>query len=97
MNFWLTVLGMLVVTFGSRLAGMFLTKPLPAFWNRFVRFVPIAVFTALITPSLEGTRGEGLPRLLAAIFCGFLAWRTKQLWIGLFVGMLGFWLLRELF
>ena len=96
MNFWLTVLGMLVVTFGSRLAGMLLSTPLPPFWTRFVRFVPIAVFTALIIPSLEGTNNQGLPRLLGAILCGFLAWRTKQLWIGLFAGMLGFWVLRSL-
>lgn len=96
MNFWLTVLGMVVVTFGSRLAGMLMKSQLPPFWARFVRFVPIAVFTALIIPSLEGTQGEGLPRVLGAIFCGLLAWRTKQLWIGLFAGMLGFWVLRSL-
>jgi branched-subunit amino acid transport protein len=96
MNFWLTVLGMLVVTYGSRLAGMLLTSPLPPFWTRFVRFVPIAVFTALIIPNLEGTQGEGLPRILGAALCGFLAWRTKQLWIGLFAGMLSFWLLRAI-
>jgi branched-subunit amino acid transport protein len=26
--------------------------------------------------------------------CGVLAWRTKQLWVGLFVGMVAFWGLR---
>ncbi len=87
---------MLVVTFGSRLIGMMLTAPLPPFWARFVRFVPIAVFAALIAPNLEGTRGEGLERLLAAVLSGFLAWRTKQLWIGLLAGMLAFWGLRIL-
>jgi branched-subunit amino acid transport protein len=95
MNFWLTVLGMLVVTFGSRLAGMMLTKELPPFWARFVRFVPVAVFTALIVPNLAGERGEWLPRVLGAVLCGVLAWRTKQLWVGLFVGMVAFWGLRS--
>jgi branched-subunit amino acid transport protein len=94
MNFWWTVLGMLVVTFGSRLAGVLLTAPLPPFWLRFVRFVPIAVFAALIAPNLEGTRGEGLERFIAAALSGVLAWRTKQLWIALFAGMLAFWGLR---
>jgi branched-subunit amino acid transport protein len=73
---------------------MTLTAQLPPFWLRFVRFVPIAVFAALITPNLEGTRGEGLERFVAAALCGVLAWRTKQLWIGLFAGMLAFWGLR---
>jgi branched-subunit amino acid transport protein len=86
-SFELVVLGMVAVTFGSRLLGLFLTVPLPPFWLRFIRFVPIAVFAALVTPSLEGSRGEGVER-------GVLAWRTKQLWIGLFAGMAAFWLLR---
>ena len=52
MTFWLTVGGMLVVTFGSRYAGLALRTE-PAFWVRFLHFVPIAVFAALVTPSLE--------------------------------------------
>jgi branched-subunit amino acid transport protein len=93
-SFELVVLGMVAVTFGSRLLGLFLTVPLPPFWLRFIRFVPIAVFAALVTPSLEGSRGEGVERVIAAVICGVLAWRTKQLWIGLFAGMAAFWLLR---
>jgi branched-subunit amino acid transport protein len=96
-NFYLVLLGMVAVTFGSRLLGLFLTAPLPPFWLRFIRFVPIAVFAALVTPSLEGSRGEGLERVIAAAICGVLAWRTKQLWIGLFAGMVTFWALRSLF
>lgn len=94
MNFWLILVGMVAVTFGSRLAGLLVTKPLPPFWVRFMRFVPVAVFAALVTPNLEGARGEGLERVAAAVICGALAWRTKQLWIGLFAGMLVFWALR---
>jgi branched-subunit amino acid transport protein len=96
-NFELILLGMVAVTFGSRLLGLFLTVPLPPFWLRFIRFVPIAVFAALVTPSLEGSRGEGVERVIAAVICGVLAWRTKQLWIGLFAGMAAFWLLRTIF
>jgi branched-subunit amino acid transport protein len=93
-NFELILLGMVAVTFGSRLLGLFLTAPLPPFWSRFIRFVPVAVFAALVTPNLEGSRGEGVERAIAAVICGVLAWRTKQLWIGLFAGMAAFWLLR---
>ena len=96
-NFWLVVAGMVVVTFGSRLLGLFITAPLPPFWLRFMRFVPIAVFAALVTPNIAGGSGEGTLRLIAAGLCGALAWRTKQLWIGLFAGMTAFWLLRTFF
>jgi branched-subunit amino acid transport protein len=96
-NFWLVLTGMVAVTFGSRLVGLFITRPLPPFWVRFMRFVPIAVFAALVTPNLEGGSGEGGVRVLAAAICGVLAWRTKQLWIGLFAGMAAFWILRAVF
>jgi len=96
-NFWLVVAGMVFVTFGSRLLGLVITAPLPPFWLRFMRFVPIAVFAALVTPNISGASGEGILRLFAAAICGLLAWRTKQLWIGLFAGMVAFWFLRSIF
>ena len=49
MTFWATVAGMLAVTFGSRYAGLALRTELPAFWVRFLHFVPIAVFASLVT------------------------------------------------
>ena len=58
MTFWLALAGMVAVTFGSRYAGLALRIELPAFWVRFLHFVPIAVFAALVTPSLEGDLGE---------------------------------------
>ena len=58
MSFWLTVAGMVAVTFGSRYAGLALRTELPDFWVRFLHFVPIAVFASLVTPYLEGDRGE---------------------------------------
>ena len=47
---------------GSRAA-----HELPAFWVRFLHFVPIAVFAALVTPSLEGGLGEGEIRFVGAV------------------------------
>lgn len=94
MTFWLVVGGMLAVTFGSRYAGFALRAELPAFWVRFLHFVPIAVFAALVTPSLEGARDEWGIRLVAAGLAALAAWRTKQLWVAIAVGMLAFWLLR---
>jgi branched-subunit amino acid transport protein len=94
MTFWLTVAGMLGVTFGSRFAGLALHRELPDFWVRFLHFVPIAVFAALVTPALEGGFGEGEIRLAAAIAAALVAWRTANLGLAIAVGMLAFWLLR---
>jgi branched-subunit amino acid transport protein len=87
---------MVAVTFGSRLAGLTLHRELPPFWLRFLHFVPIAVFAALVTPSLAGSRGEGGIRLAAAALAAFAAWRTRQLAVAIAVGMAAFWLLRLL-
>ncbi len=94
MSFWLTLTGMAVVTFGSRFAGLALRVELPAFWIRFLHFVPIAVFAALVSPSIEGPRGEWPIRVTAAVLAAVAAWRTRQLWVAIAVGMAAFWLLR---
>jgi branched-subunit amino acid transport protein len=93
-SFWLTVGGMVAVTFGSRYAGLALRADLPDFWVRFLNFVPIAVFASLVTPSLEGNRSEWGIRVAAAAVAAFAAWRTRQLWVAMTVGMGVFWLLR---
>jgi branched-subunit amino acid transport protein len=94
MTFWLAVAGMFAVTFGSRYAGLALRTELPDFWVRFLHFVPIAVFAALVTPSVEGGMGEGEIRLVAAGVAAVAAWRTRNLALAIAVGMLVFWLLR---
>ena len=96
MSFWLTCLGMLTVTFGSRLAGLLVRMRLPPFWLRFLHFVPIAVFAALVTPSVEGPRGEGGIRVAAAALAGVVAWRTRHLAATIAAGLAAFWLLRLL-
>lgn len=94
MTFWLTLTGMVAVTFGSRYAGIALRAELPDFWVRFLHFVPVAVFAALVTPSLEGHRNEWAIRIAAAALAAAAAWRTRQLWVAIAVGMAVFWLLR---
>jgi branched-subunit amino acid transport protein len=93
-TFWLTLAGMVAVTFGSRYAGLAVGPDLPDFWVRFLHFVPIAVFAALVTPSLEGPRSEWGIRVAAAGLAAIAAWRTRQLWVAIAVGMATFWLLR---
>ena len=94
MTFWITLAGMVAVTFGSRYAGLALRTELPAFWVRFLHFVPIAVFAALVTPSIEGGLGEGEIRFVGAVVTALAAWRTKSLGVSIAAGMVAFWLLR---
>lgn len=94
MTFWLTLAAMVAVTFGSRYAGLVRRTELPEFWVRFLHFVPIAVFASLVTPYLEGTLGEWGIRVTAATAAVVVAWRTRQLWLAIAVGMVMFWLLR---
>lgn len=94
MSFWPTLGGMLAVTFLSRYAGLALRRELPAFWVRFLHFVPVGVFAALVTPALAGDRGEGGIRLVAAGLAAAVAWRTRQLGFAIAAGMIAFWLLR---
>lgn len=94
MSFWLTVAGMVAVTFGSRYAGLVRRTELSDFWVRFLHFVPIAVFASLVTPYLSGGRGEAGIRVAAAVVAALAAWRWRQLWVAIAVGMAVFWLLR---
>ncbi|HEX7022672.1 MAG TPA: AzlD domain-containing protein [Trueperaceae bacterium] len=97
MNATLAVLLMAVVTYGPRLLGFALSgRDISPFWLRFLEFVPIAVFSALIVPALPGGQGELNVRLVAAALAGLVMWRVRNLWLGIAVGMAAFWLFRAL-
>jgi branched-subunit amino acid transport protein len=57
-TFWIALAGMVAVTFGSRYAVLALRAELPGFWVRFLHLVPISVFAALVTPSLEAASAK---------------------------------------
>lgn len=95
MSVTLTIILMALVTYGPRLAGFALSgRRVSGFWLRFLRFVPVSVFAALIVPALPGDSGEAGIRLIAAALAALALWRVKQLWLGIAVGMGVFWLLR---
>jgi branched-subunit amino acid transport protein len=94
MSFWPTLAGMVAVTFGSRYAGLVLRREPPAFWGRFLHFVPIAVFAALVTPYVQGEQGEGEIRLAAVALAAAVAWRWSSFALAIVVGLATFWLLR---
>ncbi|MBU8899842.1 AzlD domain-containing protein [Corallococcus sp. H22C18031201] len=94
MNVLPIILGMAAVTYAPRLAGLWLRVEVPPFWQRFLRFVPIAAFSALVVPALPGERGEAGVRLFAALLAAVATWRFRKLWLGILVGMAAYWLLR---
>ena len=82
-----------LVTYATRLVGLQLgERTLPPALDRFLAYVPIAVFATLIAPGLADGSGALTSRLVgAAVAAGALLWLGK-LWVGLAAGMVGFWL-----
>ena len=87
-------------TFLLRFAGIGLLgkRPLPQWLARPLRYVPAAVFAALVVPTVVlGGPDPGLVagnmRLPAAIAAAVTAWRTRSVLLTLVVGMGTLWLL----
>lgn len=100
---WLAILGMGLITFGLRLSFLALSGRLaaPDWLTRALRFVPVAVLTALVVPAIiyrEGVLSLSLSneRLIAGLLAAIVAWRTRSVLATLVVGMGGVWLLQAL-
>jgi branched-subunit amino acid transport protein len=101
MNEVLLLFGMFLVTFGVRYPVLALVGkiPLPDPIFKALKFVPPAVLAAIIMPALILPNGNPditftNPPLIAGIFSGIIAWRTKNLLLTIVLGMLFFWLWR---
>jgi len=73
----------------------------PDWLTRALRFVPVAVLTALVVPAIiyrEGVLSLSLSneRLIAGLLAAIVAWRTRSVLATLAVGMGGVWLLQAL-
>ena len=101
MNIWIVMIVLGLLTFATRLSFIALLEriKLPVTFQRALRFVPIAVLSAIIAPEL-GYSNNALalsptnPRLLAGLVATLVAWRTKSVIWTILVGMLVFWLLQ---
>ena len=94
-TFWLLILGLALTSFIPRATFILLLArwPVPAPVQRALRYVPAAVFSAILVPVLVLNAGSvhiGLdnPRLLAGILAGAIAWRTRNTLITIVAGML---------
>lgn len=91
---WLLIAGLAVSSFATRGAFiLFLARlPIPAAVQRGLRFVPAAVFAALVMPDLAFAGGAlrlgfDNPKLLAALVAGPVAWRTHNTLATILAGM----------
>lgn len=98
MNIWLTMLGMMVVTYGVRVLPLLAVrvKPSPAF-EQLMRNVPPAVFAALIIPELVIPNGklELGPAFFAGIIGVLVAWRTQNMALTVLAGIVSFTILHQ--
>ena len=101
---WLIILGVAAGTYALRLSFIQAWQwiDVPEGLSRALRYVPPAVFSALIVPALVIQDGslaltpENL-RLVAGILAAVIAWYSRNVLLTLAVGMGGLWMLQWLF
>ena len=98
---WLLILTIGAATFGIRLS--FITfygkREMPAFILRILRFVPMAVLSAIIWPQLFLAHNAldlsfDNPRWIAGLLAGIIAWCTRNVLLTIAVGMIALWVLQ---
>jgi branched-subunit amino acid transport protein len=100
-DIWIAIIGMAAVTLATRAAGLVVTGlTLPAWVQRWLGHVPVAVFTALVVPALlvrNATSGPELaagPGLAAGLVGAVAAWRSRSVIATIVAGLATFWALR---
>lgn len=101
MNIWIVMIILGLMTFATRLSFIALNEriKMPGNFQRALRFVPIAVLSAIIAPELAYSNNVLVispmnPRLLAGLVAIIVAYKTKSVIWTITAGMLVFWLLR---
>ncbi len=97
---WSLILAMGLVTYGMRLGSLVLADRLPLWpWLRsFLRYVPVAVLSAIISLGVLAPAGqvEISPRLLAAAAAVGVAVAWRKVLPSILAGMVVLWLLKWL-
>jgi branched-subunit amino acid transport protein len=96
---FLLVLGMALVTFGTRypVLALLSRRELPEAFKRALGFIPPVVLTAIIVPAALAPEGEVWVSLSnnalgAGLVATLVAWRTKNTLATIVVGMAVYWL-----
>ncbi len=94
MNIWWVMLIGGLVTFATRLSFILLLDKIkvPDWFRRGLRFVPVAVLSAIILPELTSPAGTLFlswrnPQLLAGIVAILVAWRSRNVILTITAGM----------
>jgi branched-subunit amino acid transport protein len=94
MNIWLVMILGGLVTFATRLSFILLLDRIkvPDWFRRGLRFVPVAVLSAIILPELTNPNGTLFlswrnPQLLAGAVAILVAWRTKNVILTIIAGI----------
>jgi branched-subunit amino acid transport protein len=91
----LVIIACAAVTYAARYGGFVAGgRAMPPLALRFLGYVPVAVFAALLTPDLLTGGDDQAPRLVAAAVAAAVAWRFGQLALCLVGGMTVYMLLR---
>lgn len=100
-GYWIIILGMGVITLALRVSMIVLLGriAIPEALSRALRFVPPAVFSALVAPALLRPAGPvdvsfTNPYLLAGTLAAVVAWRWKNIFLTIGAGMISLWILR---
>jgi branched-subunit amino acid transport protein len=100
-NIWVVMAVVGALTFLTRLSFIALAGrwDAPPLFRSALRFVPVAILTAIVVPELvmhTGTLDLSLtnPRLLAGTLAILVAWRTRNTVLTIVVGMTAFWVLQ---
>jgi branched chain amino acid efflux pump len=103
MSIWVVMVVVGGLTFLTRLSFIALSGrwEAPPLFRSALRFVPVAILTAIIVPELvmhTGTLDLSLTnaRLLAGIIAILVAWRTRNTVVTIVIGMAAFWILQAI-
>lgn len=104
MSIWLAIVLVGILTFLTRLSFIVLLErvKLSAAFKRMLRFVPIAVLSAIVAQELFFINGRLAlsytnPRLLAGLFATVVAYFSKSIVWTIASGMAVFWILQLFF
>jgi branched-subunit amino acid transport protein len=94
MSIWLVMLIAGLLTYATRLSFILLLERIqvPEWFRRGLRFVPVAVLSAIILPGLTRPNGSLFiswrnPQLLAGAVAILVAWRTRNVILTIVAGM----------
>ena len=101
---WTIIIGGMIVTYLTRLSFTVIlpSERFPDVFQRGLRFVPPTILAAIALPELIRPDGmvdisTGNPQLIAGFVAALVAWKTKNTWLTILVGMVVLWALTTIF